>query len=133
MDEPSCVVHRTKEVFGDAWMHHRLPGDPLQIAPMTGLFTCDCVSAELVKDRLHVHYTWGRAGGAPRRDSRRDVLILEKGQWGRVLYNGRHTSTSSDWWYEKWVFNIGFFAELDPRVFLGTTPVKVHSAMELLR
>jgi hypothetical protein len=135
MAEPSYIIHRVKHRFGDAPVYRRLPGEPMEITPMANKpLTCDCISVGLVKDRLHVDYTWSCAGGAPRRDSRRDVLVLERGEWGHVLYNGRHTTASTaEWWYEKWVFNIGFFAELDPRVFLGTTPVKVHSAMELLR
>jgi hypothetical protein len=134
MAEPSYIVHRSKHGFGDAPVYCRLRGEPLEIAPTANKpFTCDCISAGLIKDRLHVDYTWSCAGGAPRRNSRRNVLVLERGQWGRVLYNGRHpTISTGEWWYEKWVFNIGFFAELDPRVFLDTVPVKVHSAMDLL-
>jgi hypothetical protein len=84
-------------------------------------------------EHLHVDYQWSFAAGMPERYSRRDVLVLGPGQWGRLRYNARRSDwDGGEWSYEKWTFNIGLFPALDARVFVGTEPVKVHSQMALL-
>jgi hypothetical protein len=50
-----------------------------------------------------------------------------------VRYNGRYRQEWT-WSYEKWVFNIGFFAEpIPPTVFLDSEPSHTYSPMAHLR
>jgi len=88
------------------------------------------VSLAVDADILTVFYQYRRGQGAPERYSRRiEVLKLSLNQWGRVLYNGRHTGTEGYWCYEKWVYNVGLFSSPSPSVFLTTEPVKAFTQM----
>ena len=46
---------------------------------------------------------------------------LQLGNWGRVVYNGRH-SDDRGWWYEKVVANVALLVKFDSQVFLRDTP-----------
>jgi hypothetical protein len=140
VEEPSYVIHSSQFVFpGAPTGLHRLPAQGLQVRPLTEPFACDCVAVRRVEGKLHVDFAWSMPAGMPERYSRRDVLTLDDGEWGRVRYNSRHSpyhtvngDELSEWWYEKWVFNISVAPALEPRVFLDTPPAKVYSAMDRL-
>ena len=91
------------------------------------------LSLSFQSDAVGVYYQWDTSQGAPPRyTGRKEALHLYRGQWGRVCYNGRHGAEhfdSGEWWYEKWVYNVGLFAEFMPSIFLKTEPVKVASYM----
>lgn len=84
--------------------------------------------------KLTVDYHWTAADGAPERYTRKGVLELQPGEWGRVRYNARMSRDwdQREWHYEKHVFNVGLFPMVDPQVFLNTEPVKLHSEMAQL-
>ena len=84
-------------------------------------------------------YEWSFDRGMPRRYTHKEFLVLDKGPWERVLYNERHSPyrgpgmvCGPNRWYEKWLFNIGCYDVLAPRVFLDSPATRVCSAMELL-
>ena len=63
-----------------------------------------------------------------------DVFSLSESQWGRLTYNGRFTAwNTGNWWYEKSVFNIGWFSCIDMRRFIDTEPTCDFSEMAHLR
>lgn len=138
--EPSFVVHTSKHVIDHVPVDTYVPKRALQVFPVAEIFTCGSISVRLIEDRVHVDYQWSHAAGMPERYPGKNVLILEKDQWGQVRYNERHSAyytrgcfDMSDWWYEKWVFNIGFFSALEPRIFLDSKPTQIYSRMQLLR
>ena len=96
---------------------------------------------------LTARYQWAESLGAPmrrRQDSTgtfvdvghspvQKAFELQIGQWGRILYNGRHTDYDNGMWsYDKHVFNIGLFVNPMPDIFLTTQPIKTYSKMALL-
>ena len=58
--------------------------------------------------------------------------IARMGTWGRIRYNARHSDSDGRWWYDQHVFNIGFFAQASPRIFLDTEPAHVYSKLDRL-
>ena len=81
-------------------------------------------------DRLKVFHQYDRSQGAPERFGQKiEALSLSLGQWGRILYNGRHTDTDGHWYYEKRVYNVGLFAHSTSPKFTQTEPVKVFNRM----
>jgi hypothetical protein len=140
LDQPVYLVHTVKHQFGDVPSMGRLLGPSLQIHSAAEPIHADCVWIQWNDQRLHVDYHWTADAGMPERNTRRDVLQLERDQWGRVCYNSRISGWNSlagfncsDWWYEKWVFNIGLFSEFQPGRFKDSTPSKCFSQMDLLR
>lgn len=134
------LVHTVRHRFGSIPSLGRLPGPALQVHPLDEPYQAGCVQVSFEDGQLRVDYHWTPDAGMPERHTRRGVLRLAEGEWGRVRYNARisayHTIAGydyNDWWYEKWVFNIGLFSRLGPRLFLESELVKVHSEMDLLR
>jgi len=81
-------------------------------------------------NRLSVFYQYDRSQGAPERFSRKiEALNLSLCQWGRILYNGRHSHLEGHWCYEKWVYNIGLFASSPMPKFTQSEPVKIFNRM----
>ncbi|GAB5407292.1 MAG: hypothetical protein Aurels2KO_55230 [Aureliella sp.] len=63
-----------------------------------------------------------------------DVFTLAESQWGRLTYNGRFTAwNTGNWWYEKSVVNIGWFANIDFQQFVKTAPTYDFAEMAHLR
>ena len=63
-----------------------------------------------------------------------DVFTLLQSQWGRLTYNGRYTCwDTGNWWYEKSVYNIGWFVAIAPSVFVQSEPTCSFTEMERLR
>lgn len=96
---------------------------------------------------LTARYQWKATLGAPGRRvlDKSGMLLpvnhsplqkafeLQTGQWGRILYNGRHSDWDNGGWsYDKYVVNIGLFVDPKPDVFLSTKPLKTYSKMALL-
>ena len=77
--------------------------------------------------------SWNQWGvGAPKRPAiPQPVLVLQRDQWGRVLFNGRQ-NWEGPWWYERWVYNIGLFTRPNRDVFVATEPAKIFSMMASL-
>jgi hypothetical protein len=136
---PSYLVHSSQSSFPGIPATSRSPRETLRVRPATEPLTCGCLHARLEDGKLSVDYQWTVAAGMPARYPRRDVLVVSPGQWGRIRYNERHSPSytfncwgEGEWWYEKWVFNIGLFTTLSSRPFLDTMPAKVYSAMDHL-
>jgi hypothetical protein len=136
---PSYLVHSSRTDFPGIPTSRRTPRETVRVQPATEPFTCGCVYPRLEDGKLSVDYQWTTTAGSPARYPRRDVLVLSPGQWGRIRYNERHSPDWSfncwgkgEWWYEKWVFNIGLFTTLSSRLFLDTMPIKIYSAMDPL-
>ena len=90
-------------------------------------------------EKLTAEYNWRGTFGsyamkAPRRQAfLQKALEIQVGQWGRILYNERHTDFDFGiWGYGKHVFNIGLFVNPLPDVFLTTPPIKTYSKLALL-
>lgn len=84
--------------------------------------TTGCVRVRLEAGLLIVRYTWTSwTGGAPKRSEKvRDVLHLQPGEWGRVVYNGRFSAWSHHGWtYHKTVLNVGRFRGVPHAPFAG--------------
>jgi hypothetical protein len=129
LDEPAYLVHTVSHSFGSV----RRPGPTLAVQPADEPLRAGCLTVNWEQDRLSVDVEWMRGAGKPYRYPRQGVLQLAPGQWGRLRYNARMSPPwESEWWYERWVSNVGFFSALDPRVFMETGPVKVHSEMAQL-
>jgi hypothetical protein len=103
-----------------------------------GRLRLGCLVIEPIGSGLQVtfEYDSGCAGMPPRHAPLGGIpstrMQLQPGQWGRMLYNGRFTHGESDWWYEKWVFNIGLFEKLEEDVFVAKQPAQVISQMAML-
>lgn len=97
--------------------------------------------------RLTAYYKWTEGFGVPRHRRQgymqvfvpaghspvQKVFDLQVGQWGRILYNERHTDWDFGiWGYDQYVFNIGLFISPPRNVFLETEPCKVCSKMAQL-
>ena len=137
--QPSFVVQTVREFLNWAPVYERLPEECTQVYSIVEPFHCDSISAYVSENLLHVDFERNSKSGMPRRHPHPDVLTLEKGQWGSVHYNQRqsayHTPAGWDtamWWYENWVFNIGYFATVEPRVFLDTQPHQRYTNMSKL-
>jgi hypothetical protein len=50
-------------------------------------------------------------------------FLLQLGQFGRVRYNGRHSTYDYGWWYEKVVANVALLSQFDAEIFLHVKPV----------
>lgn len=88
------------------------------------------ISLAFTGDALNVYYQWDRSQGAPERSSyRHKAFCVSIGEWGRVRYNGRLSYYDGDWYYEKWVYNIGLFQSPPLNVFLKTEPKHIYSHM----
>lgn len=66
--------------------------------------------------------------GAPARTVPLEIFSLGPGEWGRVRYNGRF-SWKSGWKYEKWVYNIGLFADTIPENCFQGSPARSYSSL----
>jgi hypothetical protein len=99
--------------------------------------TIGCVKIEVSPEKLVVAYEYDhKCGGAPARRgglgvSLEEELIVERGRWARVKYNGRFTG--DEWWYEKLVVNVGLFERYDARAFYSTAPTHEIVRMAELR
>lgn len=97
-------------------------------------FDYSCVQVHPTEVGLRVVYQYNMRCGAPERTPIKRDIRLQVGQWGRILYNGRFSDIDDGYWcYEKWTFNIGFFQDPIPHVFLNSPAVKIHSDLALLR
>ena len=137
--EPSFVAQTVKQFLNWTPVYGRLPAEGIQVRSMEEPFQCDSIMAYANENLVHVDYAWKFDSGMPRRHSHPDILTLEKGQWGRVHYNQRQSAyhtpagwNTAMWWYENWVFNIGYFAVIEPRVFLDTQPNQRYTNMSRL-
>ena len=99
-------------------------------------FNLNGISIARTDDGLRTYWEYHRDMGAPPRSSKSQAaLVLEANQWGRVLYNGRHSPDhydNSDWWYDRWVFNVGIFWKPTVDVFIASPPVKIFSQIAQL-
>ena len=78
---------------------------------------------------LKVIYTYSpEKVGAPARSTvPRQVLLLDEGEWGKVIYTGRFCRSYTgygDWFYRKEVFNIANISDIPTHIFTETRPKK---------
>ncbi len=99
--------------------------------------TVGCVKIDVSPERLVVvyEYDYKRCGLPPRHSAPgvnlREELIVARGSWARVKYNGRFGG--DEWWYEKVVVNVGQFQKHDAGVFISARPAHEISQMARLR
>lgn len=83
--------------------------------------------------RVRVHRD-GSNAATPSPFPYKDPFVLEPGLWGRLVYNGRFTAwNTGNWWYEKHVYNIGWFDEWTSDAFVKTKPHSEYREMARLR
>ncbi len=112
--------------------------------PISEILNRDGVKVSFSGDSLAVRYQWDWNLGAPGRRTQdstgtfvpvhhspeQKAFELQIGQWGRILFNGRHSDWDDGrWTYSQHTFNIGLFLNPPQNVFLETAPVKVYSKM----
>lgn len=96
-----------------------------------------CVKIHVAPERLVVAYEYDyKSGGAPRRRGRRgedlrEEVIVERGSWARVKYNGRFTG--DEWWYEKVVVNVALCKDNETGAFYSGVPPREIAHMARLR
>ena len=83
-----------------------------------------CLSCRIDEDALHIRFHRDESNAAaPVPYPHKDAFALRAMEWGRIVYNGRYTAwNTGNWWYEKHVFNVGWFFDWAPDVFLATKP-----------
>lgn len=107
----------------------------VRVIPAEAPIHYGCITVHPPEDgAVRVEFQWSLGAGAPERAAYRpEALLLRPGQWGRVRYNGRH-AIDYGWTYEKWVLNVGVFAEsVAATVFLDSEPAQTYSQMADLR
>jgi hypothetical protein len=132
LSEPTFVVDKPRHILqcGGRWV--RYPTEELLLQSAREDLLCDAIRVEFREGGLHVNLEWGPGCGMPRRHSIPDMLVMRPGQWARIRYNSRTSALYYDgtWVYQKWVFNIGVFNEIKPRVFIDSEPKKICSLMK---
>ncbi len=137
--EQSFLIHSVRKMHDSIPGYSRTPSSGLTIQSITDVFDCDCVKVSARNDAIHVDFQWNPRAGMPERYPKKDILVLQAGQWGQICYNERHSPYHEvhcefdTWWYEKWVFNIGLFTTVSPTLFVDQKPDQVYSLMEHLR
>lgn len=134
--EPSFAVHTSEYRFTGLAGECVQNETKFQVFTAKSVFTCGSIAVQLIDERVHVDYYWKDSAGMPERYFHKDALLLEIGNWGRMLYNARLIPSSwhwGDWRYEKREFYIGYFSCMVSRVFRDTEPIKIHSQMQLMR
>jgi hypothetical protein len=63
----------------------------------------------------------------------RDAFTLDRGQWGRVAYNLRHTEDRG-WWYEQVFINVAapIRTDVDRNLFVSTNPTVQRTQLRKL-
>jgi len=93
-----------------------------------------CVLFEVRGDGIRIGYQWSPACGAPERDlvPPRWLMELRRGDYGRVLHNGRF-SGEGDWWYQQIVFNVAIADVVASDLFMRAAPTVTADLRERLR
>ena len=79
--------------------------------------------------QLRVGYEWSRQTGLPWRHTKEHALLLEPGEYGRFVVNGRHTGESNHF-YTQETFNITLLNRVTSDAFTSREPDKVYSMEE---
>ncbi len=95
--EPSFAVHNSEYLFNEKAVEGFQNKMRFQALPANSVFTCGSILVRLIGKRAPVDYYWKDSAGMPQRHFRKDALLLEKGNWGRMLYNVRLIPSSWDW------------------------------------
>ena len=98
----------------------------------------DAVRVYFEDDVLKVVYSYSpdQVGAPERSPVPRQVLSLNNGEWGKVVYTGRFCGSYTgygDWFYRKEVFNIANVSGPHVRIFQETKPKKVFTDIADLR
>lgn len=76
----------------------------------------------------------GNNAACPSLFPHKDVFTLRSGDWGRVVFNGRHVDfCTGNWWYEQSTFNIGYFDHWAANAFTSTPPLNHFQELVQLR
>ena len=125
------VLHHAQFVERDGFVQT----DTVRSGAHFGDLSLNDLELTLAADSLTVRYH--RNGNNAARTTPQpftDIFSLSESQWGRLTYNGRFTAwNTGNWWYEKSVFNIGWFADFDSQRFVDTDPTCDFSEMAHLR
>jgi hypothetical protein len=82
-----------------------------------------CINVRWEDEQAKVVYQYEPfKGGAPKRTEHpRQVLTLAEGEWGQVMYNGRHVSLfrQSGWSYRRDIVNVAVMDESSKNPFTG--------------
>ncbi|APR76442.1 Hypothetical protein A7982_01789 [Minicystis rosea] len=79
----------------------------------------------LVPAGLSVGVVWTAYDGQPRRRSRPEALLLPPDGLGRVITNGRHTTSRGGQYYTRDVYNIALVQHAEEDLFMRGTPMAI--------
>lgn len=105
--------------------------------PFGGSFAwCDDNLLIDVRDgHVHVDYQWRRGvpwrSAAPWRRPTRDLVIVDPGEIGRVVFNYRASTDDGEWYYVQWTVHLALVEDFAPRLFLDRPPD--HHFRDLVR
>ncbi|MDH3741309.1 MAG: hypothetical protein OER56_06880 [Hyphomicrobiales bacterium] len=92
-----------------------------------------CLGLSLSKDRFDVRFRWSPAQcGAPERHDF-DAFSLAKGDWSRLVCNGRSSDSVGHWYYQLDTYNIAFTEGFSAGLFLDTAPKRETSLLASLK
>jgi len=90
------------------------------------------------KNQLKIIYTYSpeKVGAPERKVFPKQVLCLNKGEWGKIIYIGRYSrsfAAYTDWFYRKQIFNIAYMEKFNKLVFSDSEPKRVFQDIVDLR
>jgi hypothetical protein len=86
---------------------------------------------ELLAEGLHVGFRWDPEVGQPPRHERKKAFVLQPGDYGRVVVNGRHASDEGHW-YSQETFNVAVGEDLVEQIFTARQPGSILDLRENL-
>ena len=123
VDSPSALIYH--RIRFDEDTNFRTPEHEIKVSevPAFKMLRFGCVHITQRDDLVRVTYAYNvLCGGAPERSAvPRQVFTLARGEWGRVVYNGRWSSLSgmAAWTYKQATLNILHAQTLTQPVFAG--------------
>ncbi|QDH23084.1 hypothetical protein [Saccharibacillus brassicae] len=109
------------------------------LKPSEGVYSVQGIEIQKTDSEYLCSFRYSEECGKPIRQDRRYNLLVEKafelkaGEYGRMIYNGRHTSTyTGEWYYELHMINVLPTADPNPNVFIDTEPVKEYKQIAIL-
>ncbi|WP_063915762.1 hypothetical protein [Paenibacillus elgii] len=102
-------------------------------------FKIGCVEIVPKEAKYEVTFKYSHYCGKPARYDKKYHLLAEKvfelspGEYGRILYNGRHIATDTgEWYYELHILNAFHTKERNPKLFVNRSPLKEYKQLEVL-
>jgi hypothetical protein len=97
-----------------------------------------CIEIEKIDDTLIVQFKYSDICGKPKRfDSRYNYMTekafeLQRNEYGRISYNGRHVRSTGEWIYQNQTINIYNTLAKDKGIFTKVKPMKEYKQMAVL-